>query len=105
MGPFVSGWYRWPHGSVTDIGSVCASRDLRLEFKPHHRVLFGTSKGFLSMFRRFFDMSPPKFRFCESPLKMGLSGPLGPPWPGGAVTDIGSVCASRDLRLESKPHL
>ena len=40
---------------------------------------------------------------------MGLSGPLGPPWPrgavtDGAVTDIGSVCASRDLRLESKSH-
>ena len=56
----------WPGGAVTDIGSVCASRELRLEFKAHHRVLFGTSKGFLSMFRRFVDMSPPNFRFCES---------------------------------------
>ena len=63
----------WP---VTDIGSVCAIRDLRLESKPHHRVIFGCTKGFLSMFCRFIDILPPNFRFFGFPLKMGLLGPL-----------------------------
>ena len=66
----------WPGGAVTDIGSVCASRDLRLESKPHHRVIFGSTKGFVIMFCRFLDNLPPNFRFFEFPLKMGLSGPF-----------------------------
>ena len=63
-------------GAVTDIGSVRATRDLRLESKPHHRVIFGSTKGFLSMLCRFRDKLPPNLRFFGFPLKMGLSGPL-----------------------------
>ena len=63
----------WPGGAVTDIGSVCASRDLRLESKPQHRVIFGSSKGFVIMFCRFLDILPPNLRFFGFPLKMGLS--------------------------------
>ena len=81
-----------------------ASRELRLEFKPHHRVLFGTSKGFFSTFRRFFLIFHLQNFDFASPIEKMPFGPVGPVWPGGAVTDIVSACATCDLRLESKPH-
>ena len=60
---------------MTDIGSVCATRDLRLESKPHHRVVFGSSKVFVIMFCRFLDILPPNLRFFGF-IEMGLLGPL-----------------------------
>ena len=94
----------WPGGAVTDIGSVCASRDLRLESKPHHRVIFGSSKGFVIVFCRSPGYFTSNIGDFSVPIENGPLGPVGTAGTDGAVTIIVVACATRDPRLEYKHH-